>query len=163
MLENLDDIDWAALGELRIPTLLREMQSEDKKAFGVAIRELQEIITPERVLSGDYPNEIVQMMRSELPARVTPFLVEMLSHESDGGKQVCLLEVLHSLGAYWFLINWFSENSPNRKSYEQWARRINDAVREGMPIYQKLLDDPIPQVRASAQEVLDILEETRSE
>jgi hypothetical protein len=163
MLDKLNDIDWQALGEPRIPTLFQQMQSTNREEFLHALNELMGIVVPVRVMDEGWGGSLLEMAQSEVPYRVTPFLVEMFQNETDPSKQMGLLEFLHDLCVYWIHRTWIPKTRPEREPYEKWARQINDAIREGIPSYQKLLHDPLLQVREAAQEVLDILEETRAE
>lgn len=160
MSAKLDEIDWDALGAPEIPILLRRMQSpKDKHDFSEAYNHLTNIVFPEGISDSQDWGGPGGMMQTEAPLLVIPFLTEMLSREIDSWRKLSILELLHSLAAYWELRTWITEANPKRVVYEQWARRINDAVRDGALIYQELLKNPL--LRNSAQEVLDILDESR--
>jgi hypothetical protein len=163
MLDKLNDIDWQALGEPRIPTLFQQMQSTNREEFLHALNELMGIVVPVRVMDEGWGGSLLEMAQSEVPYRVTPFLVEMFQDETDPFKQMGLLELLHDLCVYWNRRTWIPKARPERASYEHWARQINDAVRVGIPLYQKLLVESHPKVREAVQELLDILEKTRAD
>lgn len=156
---ELDTIDWAALGAPDIPQLVRETNTEDLHQSIGPFNKLYQILSPE-YLEESY-TQAIQLSQSEVQAHFVPILIRILSQETDPFYICGWLDLLESLARLWFLTEKFGASDPNKPVFVQWARRINDAVREGIPLYQSLLLNPNPKVQESAQWLLDVLEETK--
>jgi hypothetical protein len=160
MAESWDQVDWTALGAPEIPHLLQDLlRSDDNKTTNEARNKLEELIYPEFLW---HNVEIVKRMKgSPLPRLIIPFLIETIAVEQEDRRKPGLLDFLVMLSSYPMYENAYAKSDPERTEYRAWAKKINDAVREGLPIYQKLLEVPDSRVREGAQELLERLEITK--
>jgi hypothetical protein len=158
-MKNVNQVNWNELGAPDIPRWLQDMQSEasNSKLFAESYNALWQFLVPDYA---DWKTSL-ELMKSEVHHNVVPFLIDMLENEKNISKAGSILDLLDCLARRWFVRKDFSEADPNRLLYENWARRINDEVRVGIPVYRKLLNELTGGEKDIAQGLLDALEKTQ--
>jgi hypothetical protein len=158
-MKEVNEVDWQALGAPEVPRWLHDLQPEDGKSriFSESFNALDQFLVPENASR----ETLISLMRSEVHHQVVPYLIDILENESNPTKVGGMLEMLELLARRWFLVREMRDTDPDKMSYAQWARRINDAVRAGIPVYQRLLDFPGNQEEMAAG-LLEVLEKTQA-
>jgi hypothetical protein len=157
--KEINEVDWQALGAPEVPRWLHDLQLEEGKSriFSESYNDLWQFLVPENASF-----EIkIGLMSSEVHHQVVPYLIDIMENESNPTKVGSMLDMLELLARRWFLVREMRDNDPDKISYAQWARRVNDAVRAGIPVYQRLLDFPGIQGEMAAG-LLDVLEKTQT-
>jgi hypothetical protein len=159
MMKDVNQVNWQELDAPNIPQWLQDMQSEaaNNKLFAASYNALWQFLVPDYT---DWKTSL-ELMKSEVHHNIVPFLIDMLVNEKNIAKAGSILDLLDCLARRWFVREAFIVSDPNRSLYENWARRINNAVRVGIPVYQKLLNELTGAEKDIAQGLLDALEKTR--
>ena len=159
-MKDINQVNWEELGAANIPHWLQDLQSKDTslKLHSESYNELWQFLIPENESWKDQ----LQMMESEVHHLIVPFLIDILESADSPTHIGSMLELLELLARRWFVRTNFSDTNPNKLRWERWARQINDTVREGIPIYQNLLNNSWASVREGAQELLKVLEQTKA-
>ncbi len=165
MFENLDNVNWKELGAPQIPDLLREIQADqpgkekDKKHLE-AWAELSELVFPEGIIdSWDWAGP-GRMMQNDLPHQVVPFLIEILRQTTSKSTQSGVIGLLWQLCTYSSVKLWVGDpGSPRYEAFVKWVSRLKDIIREGLPLYQALVDDPYPTLKEDVPNLLKELSE----
>lgn len=158
-MKDINQVNWEELGAANIPSWLQDMQSDNpnSKVFGESYNALWQFLVP------DYADWkiLLELMKSEIHYQVVPFLIDMLEDEKTASNAGSILDLLDCLARLWFRRKEISDADSNRLLYENWARRINDAVRVGIPVYRKFLNEVGDSGIDIAQGLLDALEKTQ--
>jgi hypothetical protein len=164
MLEDLEQIDWHALehayGEADdVPTLLRDLASQDEEVCGIALGKLSISIYHQGTVYS-------------ASAYAAPFLIELLENEATQDKEgiLLLLASLVSGDAYQRHHLWMYPEARKRDPAFQrelaeqvvWVDRTHEAVHQGLSTYLKLLSHPDPKIRMSAAYTLAQFKEDAS-
>jgi hypothetical protein len=159
-MKNVNQINWNELGAPNVPRWLQDLQPEasNSKLFSESYNALWQFLVP------DYADwrALLELMKSDVHHQVVPFLIDMLEDEKSASNAGSILDLLDCLARLWFRRKEISDADSNRQLYENWARRINDAVRVGIPVYQKFLNEVGDSGIDIAQGLLDALEETKA-
>ena len=151
MLEQLDSIDWKSHGAEYMPELIRGMASPDQKVRSGAYNRLELIFypLPTGVWEDLDPVAIQKLLEMDLPVLVAPFFIELLESEVVERKSI-ILQWLEAISRY-------REYVEDETHWEQ-AMKSFEAVKIGMPIYQRLVNDANPHIKALALEVIHNLQ-----
>jgi hypothetical protein len=155
MLDNLNQIDWVALGEPQIPVWIGQFTSSDILKRREAIGDLRDDLTPWEVFDGLYSEELPRLVKREATYLIVPFLVEMLKSKGIEDKTP-ILALLHDLAWYRDIEIYVVEIA--REQYRHYAQRLFDAVYKGIEIYRELAESEIYEVNRSAKSLLGMLE-----
>jgi hypothetical protein len=147
MLENLDTVNWAGLGAPQMPDLLREIQSPSStRGNNEQLRktwdELRQLLFPEGIVDVWDWSAPGRMMQNDLPHHTVPFLIEILKHTTSQSTASAMFELLGWMAAYDEYKLWVGESRYD--AYLDWATRLKAIIRQGIPIYERFLDDPYP-------------------
>lgn len=163
MVEDISRIDWEALEAPEVSAFLRRMYDEqDDEAFFEAYDKLKSYIYSDGISDAWDWGAPARMMKNDLPHQVTPFLIDILSHTKNLSKQRAATRLLRLLCTYWEVRGW-TLNTPYHEAYKDWARRLLGVIREGVPIYQRSINDPDPVLNSYTKELLDFLEQTKEQ
>jgi hypothetical protein len=147
MLENLDKVNWVELGAPQVPDLLREIQAhEPGKEFDEkhqeAWHDLIELIFPQGIIEMWDWSGPGRMMQNDLPHKVVLFLLEILEQTTSE-----VIGNLREMCMYWHISLWVGDpGQPRYKAYVEWASRLKEVIKQGIPIYKQLLYDPYPRL-----------------
>jgi hypothetical protein len=165
MLENLDNVNWTELGAPQIPELLWEIQTDlpgsgnDKKRQETW-NELRELLYPEGIIDNWDWGGPGRMMQNDLPHHTVPFLLEILEYTTSKSNQSTVIDLLWQLCTYPTVKLWVGDpGEPRYEEYVRWADRLKEVIRQGIPLYKQLLDDPYPYLDANVRELLKKLDE----
>ena len=147
MLEGLNAINWKSYGAEYMPDLIRKITSSDRRVSLDAYNALELIFHPLPTGVWEEMDDIaIQMLlKTGLPLLVVPFLIELVQSEAITQREN-ILQLLADISRY----REYVENEVD------WERAIQsfEAVKVGMPIYQRLLNDPDSPVKRMASEVI---------
>lgn len=164
MLEDLEQIDWHTLehayGEADdVPTLLRDLASQDEEAHGTALGKLSISIYHQGTVYS-------------ASAYAAPFLIELLESEAFQDKEgiLLLLASLASGDAYHRQhLRMYPEARKRDPAFQRelaeqvvWVERTREAVHRGLSTYLKLLSHPDPKIRMRAAYTLAQFKEDAS-
>lgn len=132
MLERLDEVPWSTLthaygSAADVPELLRDLASADPDAREAALAELHGNVWHQGTVYPATPH-------------VVPLLLELLAEPGLEGKAG--------------LLRYLGQLARGEAEAPGLAARVRDAVRQGAPIYEVLLDDPTPDVGPAAAALL---------
>ncbi len=135
MLERLDEVPWSTLthaygSALDVPDLLRALASDDPGEREAALSELHGSVWHQGTVYPATPH-------------VVPLLLELLAEPELAGKAG--------------LLRYLAQLTGGQAEEPGLAARVVDAVRQGRPIYEVLLDDPTADVRPAAASLLGAL------
>jgi hypothetical protein len=165
MLENLDKVNWAELGAPQVPDLLREIQADEPgrekdEKRQTAWAELIELIFPQEIIEMWDWSAPGRMMQNDLPHKVVMFLLEILEQTTSKSTQSILIGHLREMGMYWNISLWVGDPGQRRyEAYVEWANRLKEVIRQGVPLYKQLLDDPYPHLDQNVRALLEDLGE----
>lgn len=155
-MKDISAIDWQSLGATEVSRWLHDLQSEDgySDVYDNSFRSLDQFLVPH------YPTreKMIELMRNEAHHNVIPFLIDIV--ENDPSKVASMVDLMDTLVRCWYNREFFAESDPNRVIFERWSQRNNDAVRVGLPIYQRLLNNSSGDGKEMFQSLLDALEAT---
>jgi hypothetical protein len=163
-LDRLDDVPWHSLSHAYgpaddVPELLRDLTSSDGKVRSDAMYTL-------------YGNIWHQGTVYEATAYAVPFLLELLQDESIADRREILVLLVHlAYGhSYWDVhqhLAMFDQLYPGRKEsagFKEeidrelgWVAAAYRPVRDGLPIYLRLLEHPDSALREAAAYLLSCL------
>lgn len=132
MLERLDEVPWSTLthaygSAADVPDLLRALASADPDEREAALSELHGNVWHQGTVYPATPH-------------VVPFLLELLAEPGLEGRAG--------------LLRYLGQLARGESGEPGLADRVRDAVRQGAPIYEVLLDDPAPEVQPAAAALL---------
>jgi len=151
VLEQLDSIDWKSYNAEYIPDLTRGLASPEVEIQLDAELKLWWILAPmpHGVWEELDAAAVQKLLETELPIVVIPFLMELLQTEEAVRKDMVLQLVV--------FMSRYREYVEDEAHWEL-AMRCFEALKIGMPIYQRLLNDANPHVKALALEVIHNLQ-----
>jgi hypothetical protein len=170
MLEGLDRIDWSSVEHAYgpagdVPGLIRDLASDDAATRKQALRTL-------------WSNVIHQGTVYSATSHAVPFLIELLESLTVQDKPELLVYVgalacgssYHDVHGPLFEASGFYQDEMEQPEWQariqeelRWVESARLAVVVGTPVYLKLLDDPIPEVRFSAAYTLAVGRDRASE
>ena len=150
MLEQLDSIDWKSYKADVMPALIRGLASPDVEIQLDTELKLWWILAPMPPGVWEELDDaaVQKLLETELPIVVIPFLMELLQTEEAVRKDM-VLQLLVFMGRY-------REYVEDEAHWER-AKESFEAIKTGMPIYQQLLNDSNPHVKALASELIELL------
>lgn len=155
VLEGLDQIDWATLGDPQVPIWIRQLASKDVLARGKASGDLQDELMPWPVFDGDYRELLPGLVQRKATHLMIPFLLEMLESPEVKGKYR-ILGILHDLAWFIDLDKYVAENE--REQYHHYAQQLYGAVYKGIEMYRELAKVENYELSQAAKDVLKILD-----
>ncbi|MBA3873745.1 MAG: hypothetical protein H0X30_31820 [Anaerolineae bacterium] len=158
ILANLNNIDWNTLGSDQIPELIRTIYESDTKEerYSEAFGSLQELLYPQGIEDHWDWGGPRRMMQNDLPHQVTPFLIEILENTESANKMYNIVGLLGELCKYEYYHKWLGNEG--QAEYIEWAWKLRDQVRLGLPLYQQYLTGSDEYLRDRAQELMKWLE-----
>jgi hypothetical protein len=169
MLTDLDQIDWKAIGEPRVPDWLTGLMRGEMDSW----QQLEYRFTE---LGSDSPENygpLSELLKNDSPILMTPFLINLLTSPDCKSKAV-ILQLLRDFSNYLDLalktpfprpkwtreeIDKISQISPDDDLYTLRAKKVLAAVRMGIGVYKSLLHHHGPRVGMGAAYLLEALGE----
>jgi hypothetical protein len=169
MLTDLDQIDWKAIGEPRVPEWLTGLMRGEMDTW-------QQVEYRFTDLGSDSPENygpLSELLKNDSPILMTPFLINLLTSPECKSK-VVILELLLDFANYLDLalktpfpgpkrtraeLDNISQISPKDDIHTLRAKKVFIAVREGIEIYKSLLHHHGPSVGMGAAYLLEFLSE----
>jgi len=149
-------VDWARLGNPKIPVWLQEAASIDATVREKALNNLKNAIAPWELLDG-YGSYIhlIKIAESPIPETVVPFLLDLLRNPNVKNPSY-ILETLHDISRYEYVNEDFIPMD-KRESYHAWAQRLRQLIRNDWNFFQTLLNHDSADVRNETQTLIDLL------
>lgn len=140
MLNRINQIDWASRNAQKVPIWLQQLASDEKDLARNAYEHLSRDII--KLVREDYDDGtgISDILETDTPLLIVPFLVEILTMEKVANKA-------HILGML-TLMTGYVELDFEGKLFEERAQRIHEAIWDGYEIYLNLLDHSESSVRS---------------
>lgn len=159
MLEDLDTIDWAAVSHAygpatTMPDLLRALTSSDAEVYEQAIGELFNSICHQGTVYEATATAVPFLIRLAAAAEIRPRadILGLLGAAADGSGY---LEA-HGQMDFYRRMRQTPEFEQMLDNERRVARAAFDAVTQGAGVYLRLLNDPDPQIRMSAADLLPL-------
>jgi hypothetical protein len=150
---ELDTVDWVSLGYPDIPLWIRNLASDNHNLQGESYNQIEDLITNAGSQSPENYGSISELLKTEMPIYVAPFLIELLNYEKTADK-ASILQLVYDLANYRDLVT-----STDAEVYKIRAERVFEAVKKGEPIYKRLLSDTNASVQNMAKLVLAMIKE----
>lgn len=155
--------NWLSLNAPQVPHLLQVIQDAGEKSseYQKAFVEINELIYPEGIMDNWDWGGPRRMMQNELPHRIIPYLLEILSNAQSWSRKAALVDLLREASCYYYVRKWISPNDTDldRIAFDGWTQRLVGEVRKGIPIYETLLQDENEYVRSRVKELFKTLTE----
>ncbi len=151
-LQGLNDVDWASLGYPEMPNWIRGMASGDRKTRLEAYGQIKYFIADIGSQSSENYGPISELLKTDMPIHLTPFLIELVQNKNVFDKYLAL-QALSDLATYPDLIK-----PTDHAIYKTRAASVFEAVKKGVPTYKVLCFDPDKEAQIMAKEVLTIIE-----
>ena len=148
-LQGLDDVDWTSFGYPEMSNWIRNMASDNRKLQGESYNQIEDLIANAGSQSPENYGPISELLKTEMPIYITPFLIELLRNEKTEDK-ASILQLIYDLANYPDLIE-----APNDTAYKGRAEKVFEAVKKGESTYEILLSDTNVSVQSMAKQVLE--------
>ncbi|MBA3873444.1 MAG: hypothetical protein H0X30_30295 [Anaerolineae bacterium] len=147
-LVGLDAVDWVSLGYPEMPNWIRNLASNTPELRAASYNQIEDLIANAGSQSPENYGPISELLKTEMPIYITPFLIELLDYEKIEDK-ASILQLIYDLANYQDLVT-----SIDGEVYKARAKRVFEALRQGEPTYKMLLSDANASVRNMAKQVL---------
>ncbi len=136
LLKGLDSIDWKSLNAPLVPKWLRDITSDNREIRGKAFENLDRYVVDIGRTSHEDYGPIEELVRTEVPCMIVPFLLELLEASEIRGKGG-IIELLYDLARKVQLdIDKLNESQRER------AIILYQSVQAGLPLYRHFYNNP---------------------
>src|ERR1700754_1660212 len=98
-LAGLDTIDWASFGYPEMPNWIRNLASDTSKLRGESYNQIEDLITYAGSQSPENYGTISELLKTEMPIYITPFLIELMGYDKTEQK-ASILQLIYDLANY---------------------------------------------------------------
>jgi hypothetical protein len=130
---RIEQIDWGQFGVPNLPTLLRDLTSNNTKQWQQAYDTLDRLYITADSESWENYGSVSQILKTDAPIYIVPFLLEFLDSDIIKNKWGSL-----QLLADWANIGRIHQNN-TQESYRERARRLYEAAQAGINLYKSFL------------------------
>ncbi len=156
MLEGINKINWAELGNPNIPRWLEGLTSVDMNIRKRAIYRLEvDVVKEDEISDGNLSPS--SALSSEIPEHIVPFMIELLTSQAADSR-IAILSFLDALASYHLRFKDAEGKLGLNSEHLLRAKRIYDLILDGDKIYQKLTRDDDSELSNYAKLLLESLE-----
>jgi len=146
MLEKLNEVDWDNFNGENVPDWVNQLQSSNQIERAIARNKLEEVVIKISHQNFDMGHGISELLSTELPIKITPFLIELLANESTP-ERVKVLDMLIGLSLY-------GNMKYEGEIYQHRLMALQQKIYKAKELYISLLGDASSLMRASAFSIL---------
>ena len=146
MNSKLENIDWKGRNAEYIPVWLNQLRSNNQTERAEAKNNLEDTVIRIGNQNFDMGHGISELLSTDLPTLVAPFLIDLLEDENTPDK-VSILDMLIGLSLY-------STMKFEGDVYQKRLSRLLSVIYRANQLYIKLLKNINPTMRASAFSIL---------
>jgi hypothetical protein len=152
ILGDLGSINWDSLNASAIPNWLTDLASKDEKIRREAYQNLENTVVDIGAESWESHAPLGQVLKTDVPYLIIPFLIELLGHDEVENKER-ILTLLYDL-----VSNVYENVDQLEEPTKERAIKVYSAIRAGLDTYKVLYTTGNLNVRQSAFDVLSYVD-----